>query len=332
MADESPTIDEIQRQNKCLRRCGNEFLDFENMIVDLHYGGKMPLGEALARLAEARGLHEQCLERCIPIGRYFTNAQKVKFEKCRNAGFAFTAAGLLAGALIFESRGLAAAAPSFLISGGLLAYTGHYLELAEDPIDSNFSEVPVPTFPQFPAVQPVPNTGLNASVAAATDAVMANQAQGIGFLNALVTALNRSDGAAKAGDEAAEKRQLKAARDFAKKIAKIIKDSISLRSTLATKWKGPGLDFPISKADALQVRDAIVLGGFPSPFLDVLETAGIDETYRKISLQRLRVELTKLQIRRTTFRKLFTDFLRDPKLRTAELGAASSLEQFSRSE
>jgi hypothetical protein len=95
MADESPTIDEIQRQNKCLRRCGNEFLDFENMIVDLHYGGKMPLGEALARLAEARGLHEQCLERCIPIGRYFTNAQKVKFEKCRNAGFAFTAAGLV---------------------------------------------------------------------------------------------------------------------------------------------------------------------------------------------------------------------------------------------
>jgi hypothetical protein len=94
-----------------------------------------------------------------------------------------------------------------------------------DPSDPNYSEVPVPKFPKLPPVRPVANSGLTASVADAANAVIANQAQAIGFLSALLTDLERSAGAADAGDSAAEKRQLKAARDFAKNLAEVFKRS-----------------------------------------------------------------------------------------------------------
>jgi len=129
-----------------------------------------------------------------------------------------------------------------------------------------------------------------------------------------------------------------AARDFfeggwacgvvAKKVAKVFKDAMSLRLTLASKWTGPGLDFSISERDALQLRDQIIVNGFPSPFLDRLKELGVDGNDRDILLQRLIVELANLP----SFRQIsFPDLLVDPKLRAAVLGLASSLDQFSRS-
>ncbi len=108
----------------------------------------------------------------------------------------------------------------------------------------------------------------------------------------------------------------------------LFKDAMSLRLTLASKWTGPGLDFSISERDALQLRDQIIVNGFPSPFLDRLKELGVDGNDRDILLQRLIVELANLP----SFRQIsFPDLLVDPKLRAAELGLASSLDQFSRS-
>jgi hypothetical protein len=195
-----------------------------------------------------------------------------------------------------------------------------------DPNDPNFAEVPVPSFPKLAPIRPVPNTGLTASVADAANAVMANQAEAIGLLNALITALNRSDGAAEAGDKNAEKRQLKAARDFAKNLAKVFKNAAPLRSALASKWKGPDLDFSISKPNGLKLVDELMVNGFP-PLVDRLKKLGASRKDRDIILHRMIGELGKVR-NFPSFREL----LKDRKLRAAEVGLTRSFEQFSRSE
>jgi hypothetical protein len=181
----------------------------------------------------------------------------------------------------------------------------------------------------LPAVRSVRNTRLTASVARAVNAVQANQALAIGLLNGLLTALNRSDGAAKAGDTSAEQRQLNAARDFAKKAAKAISDGLPLRLTLATQWIDAGLNFSISERDALKLRNDIVINGFPRQFLDALKKLGLDRTDQDVLLFRLLAKLVNL----TGFRETsFQDILMDPAWHAAELRAGSSLNQFSRSQ
>ena len=155
--------------------------------------------------------------------------------------------------------------------------------------------------------------------------MLTNQAETIGLLNALITALDRSDGAAKAGDASAEQRQLNAARDFAKKVSSSIKNSASLRLTLASKWPA-GLDVSISEQDALKFRDGAIINGFPSPFLDQLKKLGIDGLDRDSVLQDIIIEQATPQSI-PGFRALLVD----PKWRAADLQLATALTQFSRS-
>jgi len=218
---------------------------------------------------------------------------------------------------------------SLAVTGIVFTYVGYKLDQINiDPIDPNFSKVPVPSFPNLPAIRPVRNTGLTISVAQAIDAVIANEEKAIGLLTALRTALDRSDEAAKAGDEGAEKRQLNAARDFAKRVAEVFKQSAPLRSTLATKWKGPGLVSSISRKDALQTRENIIINGFSSPILDALKTLVVDKTDRDILLHQLIIELANLPVR--SLQTGVRDLLRDAKLRAAEGRLIRSFEQFSR--
>jgi hypothetical protein len=290
MADETQTIDEILLRNKCLRACQQAYTQLEDLYEDLYYSGKIPAGMALAVFALAREIHTECMAGCPQIRRHFTDAQKRKFESLKYVSYgvaAGAALGVIAALLLAPPAAALVASGALMgLSAGGLVYR-HNGKLSRDPIDSNFSEVPVPTFPQLPPIQPVPNTGLTASFAGAMNAVIANQAEAVGLLNALVTALDRSDGAAKAGDKSAEKRQLKAARDFAKKIAKVYRQSGPLRLALARKWKGADLDFSISKQKATQVRDETIINGFPSQFLDTLKKFKLDKKDQDAALQDL---------------------------------------------
>src|SRR5262245_55372934 len=184
-----------------------------------------------------------------------------------------------------------------------------------DPTDPNYSEVPVPKFPKLPPVKPVPNTGLTAAVASATNAVIANQAEAIGFLKALLTALDRSDEAAKARDTAAEERQEKAAQDFARNLAEIFKRSATLQLALANKWTGPDLNVSISQKDALKIRDDVIINGFSSQFLDILKKIEPNRKKRDALEKRIMIEIVKIPDR--SLRTGFRNVLKDAKLRAA---------------
>jgi hypothetical protein len=329
MEEPMADLDEVIRQNKCLKACGDKYLAVEQFWVDLIDSRKIPVSLALAELQKATKAHVECTAKCVPQRRRFTDEEKKDFL---NGGIALLGAsgicviaGVGAASEIFGSEGALA-----IIAAIGIAFAGAAIRtelLLLDPDDPNFTELPVPSFSTLPPVQPVQNTRLTASVAAAANAVTANQAQGIGLLNALLTALNRADSAADAGDKAAEAKQVQAAQGFAKQLANVLRDAASLRLTLAGLWTGADLDFIIPKKDVITYRDDAFIKGFPTQFLDSLTKLGFDQQDQDTIRQELIVQLADVsgvtQVR-------FRDLLTDAKLRAGEIGIISALERFAR--
>jgi hypothetical protein len=330
MADAPPTLDELKRQQECLRGCGDKYFKIEKYWSDLIEQKKIPYNIALAEFQKATQAHVECTEKCVPRRRRFDDAQKRDYL---NGGLAWLGVGGItaiaavgAGSEIFGSEG--AAIVLAVIAAGFVGCALRTEILGLDPDDPNFTELPVPLFPTFPPVQPVQNTRLTASVAAAANAVTANQAQGIGLLNALLTALNRADSAADAGDASAEANQVEAAQGFAKQLANVLRGAASFRLTLASLWTGADLDFIIPKKEVITLRDDGFINGLPKQFLDTLTKLGFDQQDQDTIRQELIAQLVDLsgvtQVR-------FRDLLTDATLRAGEIGVISALEQFARS-
>jgi hypothetical protein len=316
--------------NKCMDDCTNRATGYSDVIYSGWQGGKIPDPVATSQLDRCSKVHDYCCDQCVPHRRHFTDPQKESFqgnalvESGFGTGLALAGVGVAAAAT--GPAGIAAAAIIYACGAFSIGMGWKDALLYNEPIDPNFSKIPVLSIPRLLVVRPVRNSGLSASVARAANAVLTNQAETIGLMNALITALDRSDGAAKAGDASAEQRQLNAARDFAKKISASIKNSASLRLTLASKWP-PGMDVAISEQDAQKMRDGAILDGFPSPFLDQLKKLGIDGLDRDSVLQDVIIDLA-------TPRSIpgFRALLVDPKWRAADLQLASTLTQFTRSQ
>jgi hypothetical protein len=229
-------IDRIKRRDKCLQECGEELLACEKVWVDLFEAGKIATPRAQSEMRKCQREHSDCIVRCVPGARHFPDDAKHHYRDLALECAGIAAVCMIAGAgaiLLFEAP--VAAGFMFAFSAGSIGMNFHFVSLEVDPIDPNFSKLPTPSFPKLPAVRPVRNTRLTASVARAANAMLANQAKAIGLLKVLRTALDRSDSAADAGDTSAEERQLKAARDFAKKLAEALNDAMPLRLTLASQ-------------------------------------------------------------------------------------------------
>jgi len=330
MGNGSPSEDEIKRQNECIKKCADDNLKIQNKYVQLFNEKKISAEQAAVLLNLAERTHDECTARCVPRRRRFTDDQKEElFDSVTVVGIGASVSIIAGtGVALFATGplGIAVAGIIFGVAAGLAVTAFKGFDLAIDPIDPKFSKAPVPSFPNVAAIRPVKNTGLNASVARAANAVTANQSEAIGLLNALLTALDRADGASRAGDTSAEAQQLNAAREFAKKLVDVLKKAASLRLALASKWTGRDLDFTISTQDAVTLRDDIIINGFPAPFLKALKKLGIDRVDQDLLLQRLSLTLVNLpsgeQIR-------FRDLLIDPQLRSGEAGLISVLQQFS---
>jgi len=330
MADVPPNIDELKRVDECLRRCGAKFLACEDVWQKLATQKKITEARAFAEFRKCRKADRECRDACIPEKRRFGEGQKPFLSDATIELEGIAAVGIIAAVGAAALFGAPAIVFRIIVLfSGVAAGVGlGYQLLVVDPIDPNFSKLPIPSFPKLPTVRPIRNTRLPASFATAANAVQTNQAQAIGLLNAMRTALDRSNSAAFAGDTSAEERQLKAARGFAKKLADVYRDAGALRLKLASKWTGPGVDFTISAQDALKLRDDIIINDLPRQFFDALKMLGFDQKERDSIRQSLIISLANLQgLQQIRFR----DLLIDPKLRAAEMGLITLFEQFSRS-
>jgi hypothetical protein len=327
MGDQPPTIDELRRQHKCVEQCGKEFTKADEAWRKAYDDKQITLEQTLAGMHEARQVHDDCCAECVPRRRQFSDKQKDEFASAFGGKILGIVTGVVVGGFLagLEKTRFVGVFVLSVTAGSTGTFVG-LGKIPPDPMDPQFSTVPVPSAPRLPAIRGARNTGLPGSVDRTGKAVLANQAKTIGLLNAIVTALNRSDGAAKAGNTSAEKRQLRAARDFAGSLAGLIKQAAPLRSALASELTAHNLDFAISKPDVVKTRDKIISNGFPSPFLTALKKLDVDRKERDAVLQRLFVQLVNLRPSRLRVRDLFID----PQSRAAETRVAGVFDRFSR--
>jgi hypothetical protein len=92
MGDESPTIDEINRQKGCLKKCADTFSKVEQAWMKMYDDKIISLERVLEEFRKARDDHQKCIDKCVPQRRHFTDEQKQHFE---TAGLEFAGIGAI---------------------------------------------------------------------------------------------------------------------------------------------------------------------------------------------------------------------------------------------
>lgn len=133
--------------------------------------------------------------------------------------------GIVTGPICGVPAGLVAAFATTVasISGTLLAI---------DPVDTNYTVIPVPVPAPFVAVTAV--NGLTQVQADALNALLSNEAAMVGVLRATVTSINRASGAVAGGDTFWEQKQQGAINSFMVQFGGLMAKEASARQTLVT--------------------------------------------------------------------------------------------------
>jgi hypothetical protein len=259
---------------------------------------------------------------------FSSNAQMVQtfggvvFGTGVTMGFAAAAADIPAA---YVGAGLGVA----VIGAGLFIAAGYAIEKAtNDPIDNNFKSLARPRPPEPYIVKAKPGTQIDANVANALNAVLENQAKAIGLDRAIMTSINRAQGAAVANEPTYEKLQMKNAREYAGKLAVILRDIAGFRSEAATKLRNNGVVFSITEDQAYNIREILVEKVVPSnKFKTLLSRYCMNASESTAVLRRFLSQLADVHQLEVTF----PNILSKPKLASAEAKIAASLEEFSKS-
>lgn len=152
---------------------------------------------------------------------------------------------------------------------------GADLKAANDPPDSNYTVIAQPIVPDVP--QLVAGAVLSQPLADAFNDLFANRAERAAVLIAMTHSVERSEGAAIAGDVGWEARQQQQARDFATQLATLDSQRPGLISTLQAALIQDGIPTVFIGSDIWsQVRTEISSNGLPSGMVDELKSAGAD--------------------------------------------------------
>jgi hypothetical protein len=197
-------------------------------------------------------------------------------------------------------------------AASLLASAYRFLAITIDPPDFNVGKVAKPHPPAVPHSQAGP--GISAHLAAALNAFATNAAMARGVATALSTAINRASGAAILGDGAALKRQLRAAKTYARKEAKVLRADIRLRKRLERVLTGT----PATPKITPGLLKALNRRRLPSALARVLRALG----YSDADLRSLRRQLEHESMRSLAGTRAL---LRLHALNVADRGGAGAL-------
>ncbi len=162
--------------------------------------------------------------------------------------------------------------------GGLgLATANGYLALVanEDPPDPNFMVI---AQPMIPTVAPViPQGPITPAVAAALNAMNANDLQIIAYAQAAITSGNRAQGAANAGNAFWESAQFQAEQSYSDMVVTLIAAEPGLLANLQTAWVAAGYGtFTLTPDEVLANENAVAQNGLPTSIVQALTQAGAD--------------------------------------------------------
>jgi hypothetical protein len=156
---------------------------------------------------------------------------------------------------------------------------------AKDPPDPNFRSVVSPKVRKLPRLKPVRD--LDKAGVRAIQALLDNQARAAAMLNAWVTSLERSQGAAAADDRAAAERQVLAAAKFARAAADGYAKEALLRAAALKATKGKLDGFRPSAVQARSVQTQARRGSLPAGAAGKLSAAGVSATEQEEIRKRL---------------------------------------------
>ena len=196
-------------------------------------------------------------------------------------------------------------------------------KIARDPPDPNFMELAEPTILAFPVIA-VDEPGITQEVADAYNAFFDNLGQEIGFGGALLTSLERAQGAVEAGDAFWETEQMRAAALFATELAALIDMEPGLRENLVSAIQAagfPGIEF--TEDDIVAAQDDLAVNGPTDLLADAFTELGLDNTTID--------EILDVLIEADPVAGSFPEVLTDPRLIGAFQDAAQSLDEFARS-
>lgn len=148
-----------------------------------------------------------------------------------------------------------------------------YFKACLDPPDPNFILV---SYPQ--PVQTLLSPPSSIQTQAEIDALSVfgkNSNQMVGLVQALVTAINRAQGASQAGDKFWETQQLNAASAFSIKLAALVDNDSSLRANLSSAFQGAGLNLSVTKTEVSDLQSLIAARGLSQDLVLLLEQQGL---------------------------------------------------------
>jgi hypothetical protein len=176
---------------------------------------------------------------------------------------------------------LAPAPPWVKVAGvglGLTAASGALAGIIDnDPPDPNYATVVEAQPPPVPTLVAA-RDGVPTEFADAMNALLAIDAQITGIGRALVISLERSQGAANAGDLAAYSRQIAATADFAGRWGTVIGAEPDIAVRTVSAWRAAGLpELEVTAEEVAFWQESVLFGGFDPDLSDILAGLQIDE-------------------------------------------------------
>ncbi len=158
---------------------------------------------------------------------------------------------------------------------------GTAMQLSFDPVDTNFRAIAKPRVPPSPTV--AAGGGLDAAVAAALNKLSAAAVRQIGYGRAVVTSVNRAQGARMKKQRTWEERQMRAAGRYAAVMAATLDDEIRLRRDLRRVLADVDLTAAsVSDEDVAAFRDALIRGGLPDELVSGLAKLGVSKPEQRL--------------------------------------------------
>ena len=248
---------------------------------------------------------------------------KRQFNRLSNAlwiasGMNTAAAAAMGGIGIVAPPALIGAAVAGFAAGVTAIGAGAAGFIAADPPDPNFTIIAQPIIPELSPL--TADNDVPQVVADVSNIFMDNWEQTIGYAQALLSSLERAEGAALAGDTFWIAKQLQAATQYESSLATLVNAQPTLLVNLQNTLRAAG--FPtitITPNDVLNVQQNIARNGLPAIIVQRLSQLGADKARISIVRQQILAQEPK------AIAGKFPDMLTDSRLISALQQLARSL-------
>jgi hypothetical protein len=166
--------------------------------------------------------------------------------------------------------------------GGLACSSGGTsMQLSFDPVDTRFRAIVKPSVPQAPKVTPAGE--LTATTAGLFNKLFAASVREIGYGRAVVTSINRAQGARAKKQRSWEEKQMRAAGRYASVMAAALGDEVRLRRELHGALAHVDLtEGVVSDDDVASLRDGLIRRGLPGTLASMLSRLGVSNPEQRL--------------------------------------------------